>query len=476
MDAHQVNSRAIHDEDDPIPEFNNPESSDDKASAVDAGEKGATTGGNEKQLSPQQVNDDDLERQHTMRSTASYQETYPEGGLQAWLVVAGSWFAMIASMGLMNSIAVFQAYTLSHQLKDHSEGTVGWIFSIYTWLAFFGGVYIGPVFDKYGPRWLVIAGCACTVGALIGMSFCTELWQFILSFGILGGMGTSLTFTPCIAAVGHWFKARRGFATGLASTAGGIGGIVFPLMLTDLFARIGFGWATRVLALICLVCGLIGISLVRSRLPPAKNATAHPDFRIFRQIPFLLTTLSIFLLEFSLFIPLAYIATYAQDQGFGDAFAYHLLPIMNAGSVIGRALPGYYADVVGAFNVCIFSVVLSLVSCLCVWLPLGHTKAGIIIFSLLFGFGSGNSIAIAPVCIGRMCKTQEYGRYYATTYTIVSFACLIGIPIAGSIVQANGGSYTGLIIFTGCIYVGSATLLMLAKTWQLGWKNWLAAY
>lgn len=511
MDANQVNSRAIHDDDaDLVPEFNNLESSDDKASAVDAGEKGATTGENEKELSQEQVNnDDDLERQHTIRSTASYQETYPEGGLQAWTVVAGSWFAMIASMGLMNSIAVFQAYTLSHQLKDHSEGTVGWIFSIYTWLAFFGGVYIGPVFDKYGPRWLVIAGCACTVGALIGMSFCTgksfrfivfvsripppfllppfrpdfmtnmkasELWQFILSFGILGGMGTSLTFTPCIAAVGHWFKARRGFATGLASTAGGIGGIIFPLMLTDLFERIGFGWATRVLALICLVCGLTGICLVRSRLPPAKNATAHPDFRIFKQIPFLLTTLAIFLLEFSLFIPLAYIATYAQDQDFGDAFAYHLLPIMNAGSVIGRALPGYYADVVGAFNVCMFSVVLSLVSCLCVWLPLGHTKAGIIIFSLLFGFGSGNSIAIAPVCIGRMCKTQEYGRYYATTYTIVSFACLIGIPIAGSIVQADGGSYTGLIIFTGCIYVGSAILLMLAKTWQLGWKNWLAAY
>lgn len=303
-----------------------------------------------------------------------------------------------------------------------------------------------------------------------------ELYQFILSFGILGGLGTSLTFTPCIAAVGHWFKARRGFATGIASTAGGIGGIVFPLMLTSLFDRIGYGWATRVLALICLVCGLVGISLVRSRLPPAKNATAHPDFRIFRQIPFLLTTIGIFLVEFSLFIPLAYIATYAQEKGFGNTFAYHLLPIMNAGSVVGRALPGYYADVVGAFNVFLFSVILSLVSCLCVWLPLGHTKAGIIIFSLLFGFGSGNSIAIAPVCIGRMCKTQEYGRYYATAYTVVSFACLIGIPIAGSIVQADHGSYTGLIIFTGCIYVGAGFLLILAKTWQLGWRNWRAAY
>lgn len=262
----------------------------------------------------------------------------------------------------------------------------------------------------------------------------------------------------------------------MAATAGGIGGIVFPLMLTSLFDRVGFGWATRVLALVCLACGLLGILLVRSRLPPAQNATAHPDLRILRQVPFALTTVGIFLLEFSLFIPLAYISTFALHQGFSQSFAFNLLPIMNAGSVVGRALPGYYADVVGPFNTCLFSVLLSLVACLCVWLPLGHTAPGIIVFSVLFGFASGTSIAIAPVCIGRMCKTQQYGRYYATTYTVVSFACLIGIPIGGSIVQANGGSYTGLIICTGCIYVGAAACMLMAKTWHLGWKNWLAAY
>ncbi|KIE00140.1 Major facilitator superfamily domain, general substrate transporter, partial [Metarhizium majus ARSEF 297] len=120
--------------------------------------------------------------------------------------------------------------------------------------------------------------------------------------------------------------------------------------------------------------------------------------------------------------------------------------------------------------------VLSLVACLCVWLPLGHSAAGIIVFSILFGFGSGTSISIAPVCIGRMCKTQQYGRYYATTYTVVSFACLIGIPIGGNIVGASGGDYKNLIIFTGAIYVGSAVCLMAAKTTHLGMKNWLSAY
>ncbi|VUC33223.1 unnamed protein product [Clonostachys rosea] len=453
MDVHQVTSNAVHDGPDDVTP------ADDFAQQYDYDGR-----------------DNGLEKQATAVSTASYQETYPEGGLQAWLVVVGSWFSLLSSLGLMNTIALFQAYVLTHQLKDYNEGTVGWIFSIYTFLAFFCGVFIGPVFDKYGPRWLVVAGSALTVIGVLAMSWCTELWHFILSFGVVAGIGTSLLFTPGIASVGHWFRARRGFATGIASTGGGIGGIVFPLMQTSLFEKIGYGWTVRVLSLICLVCCLVGIVFVRSRLPPAKNASAWPDFRIFRNIPFLLTTVGIFLLEFSLFIPLSYISTYAVHEGFSQEFAYQLLPIMNAGSFFGRILPGYYSDAVGAFNTCMFSVVLSFVSCLCVWLPSGHTTAGIIIFSVLFGFGSGTSIAIAPVCIGRLCKTQEYGRYYATAYTIVSFACLIGIPIGGNIIQANGGSYHGLIICTSAIYIASFISLLAAKATSLGWSSWLTIY
>ncbi|KAG5914257.1 hypothetical protein E4U42_000580 [Claviceps africana] len=418
----------------------------------------------------------ELARESTAASSPSPQETYTEGGLRAWLVVLGSWFALMSAMGLMNSIGVFQAYMSSHQLQGYSAGTVGWVSSVYTFLAFFCSVYVGPVFDKYGPRWLMVLGCGTIVSGLACMSFCQAMCNFILSFGVLCGFGTSLLFTPCIAAVGHWFRRRRGLATGLACTSGGIGGIVFPLMLTSLYDRVGFGCATRVLALVCLVGGLVGILLVRSRLPPTENATAHPDFRIFSNPPFALTTIGIFLLELALFIPVAYMSSYAQHRGFSQSFAFRLLSVMNAGSVVGRALPGYYADLLGPFNVCILSTLLSMVACLCVWLPLGHTTAGIVVFALLFGFGSGTSIAIAPVCIGSMCKTQQYGRYYATTYTVVSFACLIGIPIGGTIVGASGGDYDNVIIFAAAVFVASTAFLVVAKVTALGRKKWLARY
>lgn len=100
-------------------------------------------------------------------------ETYPEGGLEAWLVVLGSWCGLVAALGILNTIGTFQTYVSRNQLSGYSEGTVGWIFSLYTALCFFCGVYIGPLFDKYGPRWLIGPGSVMIVASVMITSVCT---------------------------------------------------------------------------------------------------------------------------------------------------------------------------------------------------------------------------------------------------------------------------------------------------------------
>lgn len=95
---------------------------------------------------------------------------FPEGGLRAWLVVLGSFSGMTASFGILNSAGTFQAYLSTHQLVHESPSAVGWIFSLYAFLTFFCGVQIGPVFDAYGPRWLVFAGSVFLVGGMLGVA------------------------------------------------------------------------------------------------------------------------------------------------------------------------------------------------------------------------------------------------------------------------------------------------------------------
>ena len=108
-------------------------------------------------------------------------EKYPEGGLRAWLVVLGAFSGMTASFGNLNSTGTFQAYVSTHQLAHESPGAIGWIFSLYAFLTFFCGVQIGPIFDAYGPRWLVFAGTVCLFGGMMGVAESTSKCRLLLS-------------------------------------------------------------------------------------------------------------------------------------------------------------------------------------------------------------------------------------------------------------------------------------------------------
>lgn len=69
--------------------------------------------------------------------------SYPEGGTQAWLVVLGAWCAMIPSMGLLNTLAILEAWVASDELPAMETSTIGWIFSCYAFLLYFCGAQVG---------------------------------------------------------------------------------------------------------------------------------------------------------------------------------------------------------------------------------------------------------------------------------------------------------------------------------------------
>lgn len=119
-------------------------------------------------------------------ATAEGGETYPEGGARAWSVVLGCWLALVASLGLANSLGTFQAYLVAHQLAGVDEGSVGWIFSLYTFVLFFLGLYVGPFFDKYGPRLIVLVGTVLTCAGLMLFSISTgRCFSFLFFFVFL---------------------------------------------------------------------------------------------------------------------------------------------------------------------------------------------------------------------------------------------------------------------------------------------------
>ncbi|ETN42828.1 uncharacterized protein HMPREF1541_01986 [Cyphellophora europaea CBS 101466] len=410
-------------------------------------------------------------------STDAHGNTYPEGGFAAWFCVFGSFCGLMSALGMMNTIGTFQAYLSENQLSDQSESAVGWIFGIYAWLAFFCGIQIGPWFDAKGPRIPVALGSAMILATYLLLGVCTAYWHFLIVFGIVGGIGTSLVFTPAVAAVGHWFLRKRGQCTGLAAAGGSLGGIVYPLTLKALFPKVGFAWSCRVVALINLVLLIIANFGVRSRLPPKKASKESllPDLTIFRQRTFALTTAAVFCMEWGLFVPISYLVSYSLAQGIGSDFSYNLIVIFNAASTLGRYLPGLFADKFGRFNCMLAMIGMGFVSTFSLWMPARDSKALLILFALAFGFASGSGISLTPVCVGQLCRVEHYGRYYATCFTVVSFASLTGIPIAGQLVTTLNGRYEGLVAFTGAAYAASFVFYAAAKVSGVGW-SWKAIY
>lgn len=297
-----------------------------------------------------------------------------------------------------------------------------------------------------------------------------EYYQIFLSFGVLGGLSASTLFNPAITVVGHWFNVRRGYATGIACTAGGIGGVVFPLIILFAAPKIGFPWAIRIIAFISALICAVACLLLKTRVRRNLKAGTSVDFKALKDVKYASTTVAVFLVEFAVFIPITYIASYAIHVGVEDTMSYLVIAFLNLGAIPGRFLPGLLADRVGRFNMMVLTSIICALLTLALWFSASDNLAAIICYAVLFGFWSGAAISLTPVCISQVCATEDYGKRNGTTFTISSIGTLTGIPIAGAIQRRDGGEYGGLIIFGGVLYLAAAIAFAVARGICRGWS------
>ena len=101
-------------------------------------------------------------------------------------------------------VGVFQQYYEYGPLRDYDSSTISWIPSLEIFFLFFLGPVVGILFDKYGPRPLIIIGTCFHVIGLMMASLATTYYQFLLSQGVCSAIGLAFlypsgksSFTPC---------------------------------------------------------------------------------------------------------------------------------------------------------------------------------------------------------------------------------------------------------------------------------------
>ncbi|GKZ29648.1 hypothetical protein AbraIFM66950_005929 [Aspergillus brasiliensis] len=401
--------------------------------------------------------------------------SFPDGGWRAWLVILGAWCAIFPTMGIMNLNGLLEDWLAEHQLQGYSKASISWIFSLWLFFFYLGGIQIGPIFDAHGLRNIFLPGCIGMILSMMFLSVSHAYYQFILGFSILGGLSASAVYTPSAACITHWFLKRRGLATGIAMTGGGIGGIIFTNVFGILSNKIGFPWTIRILGFIFLASLMVSLLTLEGRLPPSPSAGSKIDIRALKEPVFTMTSIALILAEIGLLVLINYYPSYAISHGTPGALSYHLMTIMSATSIFGRIIPGVLADIWGRFNVLFVTCAVCTILIFGLWFGAGTDKACILAFAALIGFWSGPAISLTPVCVAQISKTKSYGGRFGTTNSLMGFALLVAIPVAGEILKGqNRGKveteYSGLIGFCGAAYAGACLFLFLAKGASVGWR------
>ncbi|KAI4723272.1 MFS general substrate transporter [Aureobasidium sp. EXF-10727] len=392
----------------------------------------------------------------------------PNGGLTAWLQVLSGFMCFMSSWGFVNAFGVFQDFYSSTLIPNVSNSDISWIGSIQAFLLCSATVFAGPIYDRGHPRLLVVFGSALVVFGTMMTSLCSEYWQLMLAQGLCVGFGAGCLFLPSIAIIPSYFTTKKAFAMGIAASGSSFGGVIYPIIFRRIEPRIGFGWATRVIGFISLATLLIPCLCIKARAFP-KTRRKLLDFAAFKEPAYALFSLASFVGFVGLYVPFFYISTYARDiSGLEKTLSFYMLPIMSAGSIAGRIIPGLVADRVGALNVLGCCNLCASVLGFC-WIAIHHTAGGLIIWALLYGALSGAFVSLQPTTVASITKDLSTvgGRMGMNTFC-ASFGILIGTPIAGLLV--GSGNWVGMQIFSGATLLGAALLVMATRVSITGFQ------
>ncbi|GAA5915069.1 hypothetical protein JCM8208_002140 [Rhodotorula glutinis] len=408
-------------------------------------------------------------------------DDFPEGGLRAWLCVAGSTLVLLTTFGFSNSFGAFMSHYATHQLAAYTTSQISWIGSAHLFITFSCAFGAGVLFDRGYFRYQLALGTVGWLAGIFGLSCAKSFATIFVCQAVIMGLSLGLFFSPCLSILGTYFRRRRAFVVGVAASGTAIGAVVFPVLLGQMFEKKGFAWAVRAAGFMMLGLLLIANCIIRPRKlksqastpsssspmsAPAQASLATALRKIVRQPSAWLVCSGVFGVYVSCFIPLFYVGLFAREYSGPGPIATYALSIINAVAFFSRIGSGLVADRLGIFNTAI--PLGALVAILTFAMMAATSTAGLAVWLVLFGFAQGGWISVSAACFMSLADDAgEIGLRSGIGFFFVGLATLIGSPIAGALLAATDGSYVAALCFGGSMAVAGCALLVLGRATQV---------
>ena len=130
--------------------------------------------------------------------------------------------------------------------------------------------------DRFGPRWVVLAG-AVLVGAAWALNSVASSLPVLYFAAALGGIGTGCVYGTCVGNALKWFPGRRGLAAGVTAAGFGAGAALTVGPIKAMIDSAGYEQAFLVFGLI--QGGIVFVMAWMLLVPPPQlsNAVVKPS-------------------------------------------------------------------------------------------------------------------------------------------------------------------------------------------------------
>ncbi len=172
-----------------------------------------------------------------------------------WVMVGVTFLAALISAGTVGAPGVF----IVPLQKEFGWSTAEISSALSIRFILFGlmAPFAAALLNRYGLRNVTLAAQLIVVSALVASLAMTQVWQLMLLWGVVIGIGTGMTALVLGATIAtRWFAARRGLVVGIMTASVATGQLVFLPLLASLTER--FGWRLA----LTFVCVMLGVSAV----------------------------------------------------------------------------------------------------------------------------------------------------------------------------------------------------------------------
>lgn len=205
----------------------------------------------------------------------------PPDGMWGWVIVAASFFINFVNDGMVYTFALFLR-DVSLSLRS-STTKVALANSILTGTFFLSGPIVSVFINTFGYRKVAVIGGILTSLSLMLSSNCEELGHFIVWYGLIGGLGSQMTFLSAIIVVSYYFEKWRGLAQSIMSCGSSMGVTLFPLIFGILLGNQTWRAKFKVMSGCGLLCSLCALTF--RPLTPVRVVEEQKVLETIKELP-----------------------------------------------------------------------------------------------------------------------------------------------------------------------------------------------